>query len=360
MNPKESLLEQLRIDRSTDEEAPPVSARLWQILAAGAVVLAAAGAGVWFGRVRDEPRAAVQSLAAQSAAARAPSAADHQAKGAVQAAGVGAAAEGSMLDASGYIVAQRQATVSAKSAFKVRELLFQEGQSVKAGDILARMDDSNTLAALEAAHANLSQAQGNLEAARIALADSVPIFERSERQLKEHVMSAQDFDNAKITYDTAQATYLARQEAVAVARANLIVAQRAEDDTIVRAPFSGVVTAKNAQPGEMISPMATSGFTRTGICTIVDMGSLEAEVDVSESFINRVHPGQPAEVRLNAYADWAIPGRVLAVIPTADRSKATVKVRVGLEVQDARILPEMGTRVAFLAGKGQAEQPGQR
>jgi len=247
-----------------------------------------------------------------------------------------------------------------KNAYKVREVLFQEGQSVRAGDVLARMDDSNTLAALEAAKATLVQAEAGLEAARIDLADARPIFERNERELKEQVISAQDFDSAKTAFDKAQTAYASQQTTVAFARASLIAAQRNEDDTILRAPFSGVVTTKNAQPGEMISPMATSGFTRTGICTIVDMGSLEAEVDVSESFLERVHPGQPAAVHLNAYANWTIPGKVLAIIPTADRSKATVKVRVGLDVRDPRILPEMGARVAFLADDEHAAQPGKR
>jgi RND family efflux transporter MFP subunit len=264
-----------------------------------------------------------------------------------------------VLDASGYVVAQRQATVSAKNMFKVRELLVEAGQTVKAGDIVARMDDSNIRAALEAAQAQLAQATAGLEAARVALADARPIFERNQQQRAAQVISAQDFDAAKITYDNAQTTYAAQQATVAVARANLAVAQRNEDDTIVKAPFSGVVTDRAAQAGEIVSPMATSGYTRTGICTIVDMDSLEAQVDVSESFINRVRPGQPAVVHLNAYPDWAIPGKVVAIIPTADRSKATVKVRVGFDVRDPRILPEMGARVSFLAEKAEkAEKKG--
>ena len=135
-----------------------------------------------------------------------------------------------------------------------------------------------------------------------------------------------------------------------MARAGLGLAQRAQEDTIVRAPFAGVVTVKAAQPGEIVSPIsAGGGFTRTGIGTIVDMASLEVEVDVSENFINRVRPGQRATIRLNAYPDWEIPAEVIAVIPTADRAKATVKVRVGFKQRDARVLPEMGARVAFLS-----------
>jgi multidrug resistance efflux pump len=137
--------------------------------------------------------------------------------------------------------------------------------------------------------------------------------------------------------------------AVEVAKATLALAERDQEDTIVRAPFSGVVTVKAAQAGEIVSPQsAGGGFTRTGIGTIVDMDSLEVEVDVSENFINRVRPNQPATIRLNAYPDWEIPAAVIAVIPTADRSKATVKVRVGFQQKDARVLPEMGARVSFL------------
>jgi multidrug resistance efflux pump len=138
-------------------------------------------------------------------------------------------------------------------------------------------------------------------------------------------------------------------QTVAVADATLAIAQRNLDDTVVRAPFAGIVTVKAAQPGEMVSPVsAGGGFTRTGIGTIVDMGSLEVDVDVSESFINRITAGQPVTVRLNAYPDWSIAGRVITVVPTADRAKATVKVRIALDVSDARILPDMGARVSFL------------
>jgi RND family efflux transporter MFP subunit len=145
---------------------------------------------------------------------------------------------------------------------------------------------------------------------------------------------------------------------VAVARSSLVVAQRDDDDTVVRAPFAGIVTVKAAQPGEMVSPIsAGGGFTRTGIGTIVDMDSLEVEVDVNENFITRVRPEQPVTIRLNAYPDWEIPGSVIAIIPTADRSKATVKVRVAFKRRDERILPEMGARVSFLQDAGTAAAP---
>lgn len=349
VNDKASLLERLRIDRgeerrsTADEGAFPEVGR-WKLLTAvaGLVILILLALLLWTWRERN--RALLYRPVPAAAAAPAP----------VSSAPVTAVAVPtgtSVLDASGYIIAQRQATVSAKAPGRVREILIEAGQYVHSGDVVARLDDSNTMAALEVARAELAQATAALEASRVALEDARPIFKRNEQQRSAAVISAQDFDAAKSAFDAAQATYATQEAAVASARANLRVAERTEDDMTVRAPFSGVVTEKAAQPGEIVSPMASSGFTRTGICTIVDMGSLEAEVDVSESFLNRVHPGQPAAVRLNAYPDWAIPGQVVAIIPTADRSKATVKVRVGFKIRDARILPEMGARVSFLADK---------
>src|SRR5467141_1891827 len=145
------------------------------------------------------------------------------------------------------------------------------------------------------------------------------------------------------------------QEQIKVAQESLAVAQVQLDNTVIRAPFSGVVIAKSAQPGEMISPIsAGAGFTRTGIGTIVDMDSLEIQVDVNESYINRVTSEQPVEATLNAYPDWKIPGSVIAIIPTADRSKATVKVRVAIRSKDPRIVPDMGVRVAFLGAPSAA------
>jgi RND family efflux transporter MFP subunit len=254
-----------------------------------------------------------------------------------------------MLDASGYVVARRQATVAAKSIGRVNEVLIEEGQKVEAGQVLARLDDSNIKAQVDQARAALAQAEASLEAARVSLADATPIFERNEQQMKAGVISAQVYDQAKQQYNAAKTDLDVRTRAVDSARAQLAVQLRYLDDTIVRAPFSGVVTVKAAQAGEIVSPQSAGGYTRTGIGTIVDMDSLEVEVDVSENFINRVKPGQPATIKLNAYPDWEIPAEVIAVIPTADRSKATVKVRVGFKQKDSRVLPDMGARVSFLS-----------
>ncbi|HVJ52622.1 MAG TPA: efflux RND transporter periplasmic adaptor subunit [Aliidongia sp.] len=257
----------------------------------------------------------------------------------------------SLLDASGYVVARRAATVSAKITGKVTDLLIEEGQHVTVDEILAKLDDSNTLAALAQAKAQVTQAEASLAAAKLAAADAKPLYERQKKLQGQGWASAETLDNQRAAYDAAATNLTVAETTLTVARMGLAVAQRNQDDTIVRAPFTGIITVKAAQPGEIVSPFSTGGFTRTGIGTIVDMDSLELEIDVSESFINRVHAKQPATVRLNAYPDWQIPAEVIAVIPTADRSKATVKVRVGFKVKDPRILPEMGARVSFLGDK---------
>jgi RND family efflux transporter MFP subunit len=265
----------------------------------------------------------------------------------------------SVLDASGYVVARRQATVSAKMTGKVVAVQIEEGQRVERDEIIARLDDTNARATVEEARAQVEQSRANLRAAQVAFANATPTFQRNEQQFVRAFISAQSFDAAKASYDAARTSVDVAERALAVAEARLALAQRSLDDTVVRAPFAGVVTVKAAQEGEMISPVsAGGGFTRTGIGTIVDMASLEVEVDVSESFINRVAPGQRVSVRLNAYPDVGVAARVVAIVPTADRAKATVKVRVGFDAIDARILPEMGVRVAFLDDGGASAAPG--
>ena len=394
MDEKSSLLEQLRIDRGEEDRARQSrqaeggagqaghsfgsgggertrrALRRWKLTAAICAALALAMGGLLAWQRLGHLSIGANATSSGSAASQGPAAdagTDSTAGAASPAsastgalsgsgAGSGSGAEGglvSVLDASGYIVAQRQATVSAKTTGRLQELYIEEGQRVKAGEVIARLDDSNSRAALAQARAGVQQAEANVAAAQVALSDARPIYVRNEQERAAQVISAQDFDAAKQTYDAAQANFAIQQAALAGARASLQVAERYEEDTVVRAPFSGVVTVKAAQPGDIVSPVsAGGGFTATGICTIVDMDSLEAEVDVSENFIHRVKEGQGAIVRLNAYPDWAIPASVVAIIPTADRSKATVKVRVGFKTRDARILPEMGARVSFLAKAG--------
>jgi RND family efflux transporter MFP subunit len=325
MNDQSSLIDQLRIDRPPDVERAP--RWLWWV-AGGLALLVLAGAVGWLLSPRG---VAVGVATAQLAPADV------------------AIGPGSILDASGYVVARRQATVSSKITGKVTEVAIEEGQRVERDQVIARLDDKNARAAVEQSRAQRTQAEASLTAARVALDNAIPTFRRNEQQLEKAVISAQTFDTAKASYDAARTSLDVAARAVEVAQATLSYAQRNLEDTVVRAPFAGIVTVKNAQEGEMVSPIsAGGGFTRTGIGTIVDMDSLEIEVDVSENFINRVHADQPATVKLNAYPDWDIPAHVIAIIPTADRAKATVKVRLGLEVKNDRILPEMGVRVAFL------------
>ncbi len=259
------------------------------------------------------------------------------------------AGPGSVLDASGYVTARRQATVSAKITGKVTEVLIEEGARVEEGAVLARLDDTEARAQLGLAEAQLTAARSELAELRAQLAQAERDFSRQEELLKRGLVSAQSMDAALAQRDTLRARLTTTQEQARVAQQSLDVARVQLDNTVIRAPFSGVVTAKTAQPGEMVSPIsAGGGFIRTGIGTIVDMESLEIQVDVNESFINRVTPGQPVEATLNAYPDWKIPASVIAIIPTADRSKATVKVRIAIKTRDPRIVPDMGVRVAFL------------
>ena len=227
----------------------------------------------------------------------------------------------SVLDASGYVTARMQATVSSKITGKVLEVFIEEGMFVEKGQILAQLDDSSVQAELNFAKTQLKEAQR--------------VFNRTSELRKDNLASQASLDAAESQVDGL--------------KARLDISKQIVADMQIRAPFSGVVINKAAQPGEMISPVsAGGGFTRTGIGTIVDMGSLEVEVDVNESYINRVQPGQPAITNLNAYPNWDISSEVIAIIPTADRNKATVKVRIGLLEKDARVLPDMGAKVSFL------------
>ena len=221
---------------------------------------------------------------------------------------------------------------------------------VKEGQVLARLDATNALASLRLAQAQLELARTALAETRVRCDEAERDYERQTELMGKNVVSQQDFDHAKADA-LAYKAHLAQQEVdVKVSEQTVSVWQQQLDDTVLMAPFSGIVTSKNAQPGEMISPIsAGGGFTRTGICTVVDMESLEIEIDVNEAYINRVEPGQPVEATLDAYPDWKIPCKVIAIIPTADRQKSTVKVRIGFDKLDPRILPEMSSKVAFRA-----------
>jgi len=328
MDPQKPTLDDLRIKRST---APQSNWRIG-LVAFGAVVVVVAVVVWWLMR----PRA----IEVHTAIAR-----EISSNG----------GERTVLNASGYVTARRAATASSKVTGKVVEVLIEEGRQVKEGEVLARLDDTNV-------KANLNVAQAQLESAKKGVGETEAQLEQAESELQrateltqQKIMSQSDLETAEANAKTFRAR-LARQESdVTVAERQVEMWLQQMDDLIIRAPFAGIVTSKNSQPGEMISPIsAGGGFTRTGIGTIVDMESLEIEIEVNESFINRVEPGQPVEATLDAYAQWKIPCKVIAIIPTADRQKSTVKVRVGFDKLDPRILPEMAVKVAFRETGGSA------
>ena len=260
-----------------------------------------------------------------------------------------AGAQASVLQGNGYVTARRKATVSSKVTGKVVEVNVEEGMAVREGQVLARLDDSTLQAALRLYRAQLEAAKRQIPESEVRLQQARVQFQRQERLRQEGLNTPNDIDNAKAEVDSLVARIASAQEQVKVAESQIAMQMTAIDDTVIRAPFSGVALSKDAQPGEMVSPVsAGGGFTRTGISTIVDMRSLEIEVDVNEAYINRVRPGQPVTAVLDAYPDWQIPANVITLVPTADRQKATVLVRIGFKQLDPRILPDMGVKVTFL------------
>ena len=255
----------------------------------------------------------------------------------------------SVLDATGYVVARRQATVSAKVTGKVQEVLIEEGMTVAPGQLLAQLDDAIHRAQLELAESQHRAAVAALDETRVQFKQAELNLNRTQELAERQLASQADLDRDALAVEALQARIARAEQELGVAERSMDVQRQRLQDMQIRAPFGGVVIAKAAQPGEMISPVsAGGGFTRTGICTIVDMESLEVEVDVNEAYINRVYPDQPASIALNAYPDVRMPARVIAIIPTADRNKATVRVRIGFVERDGRVLPDMGVKVAFL------------
>jgi HlyD family secretion protein len=320
MSPDKSTLDALRIDR-----ANPARSRTSVVLVMAALAAVALAGGVIAWLNRPKPLI-VRTVVVQEART------GH---------------DKTLLNASGYVTARREATVSSKVTGKVIEVLVEEGMQVAADQVLARIDSSN-------AEKSLRLAEAQLESARRAVGETQANLEHADRNLRRITRLMKDSAASQVELDFAEKEQKSLKARLDRQMADIIVSEREvalwqqqNDDTIIRAPFAGIVTAKNAQPGEMISPMSVGGFTRTGICTIVDMSSLEIEVDVSENYINRVQAAQPVEATLDAYPEWRIPARVIAIIPTADRQKATVKVRVAFDKLDPRILPDMSVKVAF-------------
>ena len=321
------LLKELKIDRSqreTQSAGPP--GWLWPALGIVLVVLLA-GAGAWY-FLWNKP-IEVQTATAVSPASN-PDA-------------------GAVLQATGYVTARRQATVSAQITGTLTEVLIEEGDRVQKGQVLARLDDSAYKASLVATQAQAAAAHALVTQLQAQAVQNERDAQRLEALVARGLVSRQEAEQARTQVNSIRAQLASQQRQAKAADAQVNVAEVNFDYTVVRAPFNGVITTKDAQVGEIISPLsAGGGFTRTGVGTIVDMDSLEVDVDVNEAYIGRVKPNMPAEAVLDAYPDWRIPAHVIAIVPAADRGKATVKVRVALENKDSRIVPDMGVRVSFL------------
>ncbi|MFL6236123.1 MAG: efflux RND transporter periplasmic adaptor subunit [Thermoanaerobaculia bacterium] len=320
-------LEGLRIDRAESVKEGG-RGRLWIALAIVAVLALAAWG--WLARSRAPE---VRAVAAQARTG-------------------GPAGAGTVLNASGYVTARRQATVSSKITGKVVDVLVEEGMEIREGQVLAHLDDSIPRKQLALAEAQLASQHRALAENEVRLRQARLNQQRMRRLHEQGVSTQADVDTADADVDALAARLDLGRQDVLVSERQIALRRQDLDDTVIRAPFSGVAVSKDAQPGEMISPVsAGGGFTRTGICTLVDMKSLEVDVDVNESYIHRVQPGQKATATLDAYPDWQIPAHVIMPVPTADRQKATVKVRLGFEQLDPRILPDMGVKVAFLGNE---------
>jgi RND family efflux transporter MFP subunit len=328
---KEELLSQLRIDRNqqTDGEG---NTRLWIGIAA-AVALVVTGVAVFTEPAPVKVKIEMARMAVPDSSSA------------------------TVLDATGYVVARRTATVSSKVTGKVAEIYIEEGQRVEKDQVVALLDDSNTRKSLELSKAELHSAKTQVAETQARLTEAKLTLERNTEMARRQLISAAALDKARADFESLRAQLNSREADIAVSQKRLALQQQNLDDLTLRAPFSGVVISKDSQPGEMISPIsAGGGFTRTGICTIVDMASLEIEVDVNESYIQRVRDEQFVQAVLEAYPDWKIPAKVIAIIPTADRQKATVKVRIGFQVSDPRILPDMGVKVAFMNAEPVVEE----
>ncbi|MFZ0870824.1 MAG: efflux RND transporter periplasmic adaptor subunit [Rhodanobacter sp.] len=323
------LLKQLRIERHQREDHGSGSGRWPWAIGIVLVLLLLGGAG-WM--LLGHSAVAVQTALAVSPTT------DSEA--------------GAVLQATGYVTARRQATVSAQITGTLTAVLIEEGDHVSKDQVLARLDDSAYKAALDTAVAQAAAAHALVAQFQAQLTQNLRDAAREESLAKSGLVSTQLAEQARTLADSMRAQLASQQKQAVSADAQVIEAKVNFDYCVVRAPFNGVITTKDAQVGEIISPFsAGGGFTRTGIGTIVDMDSLEVDVDVNEAYIGRVKPDMPAEAVLDAYPDWKIPAHVIAIVPAADRGKATVKVRVALEHKDSRIVPDMGVRVSFLEVK---------
>ena len=325
-------LSALRIER----EPLRTGRRPWAKWVVLLLVLAGMGTGAWFWVNRERPIEVEVTTVTERAAGT----------------------QATVLNASGYVTARRRATVSSKVTGKLIEVNVEEGMAVREGQVLARLDDSTVRASLALARAQLEASRRAVPEIEVRLVEAQANLKRRQQLSKDGLATAEQMDQSQAEVNSLIARIASTREQINVAESQVALQQTALDDTVIRAPFSGVAISKDAQPGEMVSPVsAGGGFTRTGICTIVDMKSLEIEVDVNESYIGRVSTGQPVTATLDAYPDWQIPAKVITTVPTADRQKATVLVRIGFNALDPRILPDMGIKVTFLREADAAAAP---
>jgi RND family efflux transporter MFP subunit len=312
----------LAIDRSATPAARS-RRRPWPWLG-GAALLAAAGiAGfAWLGGARTVETAAVTTAYPSQAV--------------------------TLLNATGYVVAQRKAAVASKATGRLEWLGVMEGTRVRKDEVIARLENRDVAAQREQAAANVKVAAANLEQARAELRDAEQNLKRSRNLAGKDYISEAALDSAVARFDKAQAGAKSNEAALAVAQANLKVAEVAFDQTLIRAPFDGVVLTKSANVGDNITPFSQAADTKGAVVTIADMDTLEVEADVSESSLGKIKVGQPCEIQLDAVPDQRFPGVVQRIVPTVDRAKATVLVKVGFLERDARVLPDMSAKVAFL------------
>ncbi len=330
-DPSQSI-NQLKIDRTAP--APQAQGLTWVYVVGGVLIVAAI---LWFVFGRGGAAVAIETDIAR----KPPS----------------VAAANSVLDASGYVVARRQATVSSKVTGKVLEVFVEEGMSVEKDQVVATLDDTTQQAQLAVSIAQAESARASLAEINARLRNASKELNRIRDLAGRGLSSQASLDAAESLHDELSARLATGRENVRVAESNVELARDSLNNMTIRAPFAGMVVTKNAQPGEMISPIsAGGGFTRTGICTIIDNDSLEIEVDVNEAYIQRVQSKQRVSAVLDAYPDWRIPAEVIAIIPTADRQKATVRVRIGFLERDERILRDMGVKVSFLNADPQVPQ----
>jgi RND family efflux transporter MFP subunit len=317
----------LRIDRSL----PPSNSGAGRKIALWIgviVVVAAAGFGLWNWLGGNTPE--VTTVVAEEL-------------------GSGPTLGNSVLNASGYVVARRTSTVASKVTGRVLEIFVEEGMEVKKDQVVARLDPVNLKTMLTMSERELEAARRNLAEIEVRLADARRTLTRNETLVKQQLVSEQSLDNSRAEVNALAARLEASKAQVKVSESALAIRRNDYNDLNVRAPFDGVIISKDAQPGEMISPLsAGGGFTRTGIATIVDMSSREIEVDVNEAYINRVEPNQRVEATLDAYPEKTLAAHVVNIVPTADRTKATVRVRIGFDQLEPFILPDMGIKVRFL------------